>query len=142
MGAGLFNEEGVKPTDKMNWSSKNAIRTLTINLILGLLVGFIVGFIVGLIGDSPGGLIGGLSYGLLGGLIGLGMLGIGSDDEFRFLLNHFLARWLLYRSGNIPCKLIDFLNYATERSFLRRVGSGYIFIHRMLMEHFAEIQEE
>jgi hypothetical protein len=25
----------------------------------------------------------------------------------------------------------------TERIFLRRVGGGYIFIHRMLMEHFA-----
>jgi hypothetical protein len=26
--------------------------------------------------------------------------------------------------------------------FLRRVGGGYIFVHRLLMEHFAEIYVE
>lgn len=26
--------------------------------------------------------------------------------------------------------------------FLRRVGGGYIFIHRLLMEHFAEMYVE
>lgn len=26
--------------------------------------------------------------------------------------------------------------------FLRRVGGGYIFVHRLLMEHFAEMSVE
>jgi hypothetical protein len=26
--------------------------------------------------------------------------------------------------------------------FLRRVGGGYIFVHRLLMEHFAEMYVE
>jgi hypothetical protein len=27
-------------------------------------------------------------------------------------------------------------------SFLQKVGGGYIFIHRMLMEHFAQMELE
>jgi hypothetical protein len=29
-----------------------------------------------------------------------------------------------------------------DRIFLRRVGGGYIFIHRYLMEYFASLTEE
>jgi len=29
---------------------------------------------------------------------------------------------------------------ATDRIFLRKVGGGYIFIHRMLMEYFAALE--
>jgi hypothetical protein len=31
--------------------------------------------------------------------------------------------------------------YATERIFLRKVGGGYIFIHRPLQDYFAELWE-
>jgi hypothetical protein len=34
------------------------------------------------------------------------------------------------------------LDYAAERIFLRKVGGGYIFIHRMLMEYFAALEAE
>ena len=36
-----------------------------------------------------------------------------------------------------PLNYIGFLNYASERVFLQKVGGGYIFIHRLLLEHFA-----
>jgi hypothetical protein len=42
----------------------------------------------------------------------------------------------------MPPNYVSFLNYATERIFLRRVGGGYIFIHRLVQEHFAEHEEE
>ena len=29
-----------------------------------------------------------------------------------------------------------------EERLLRRVGGGYIFVHRLLMEHFASLTEE
>mgnify|MGYP001266172194 CR=1 FL=1 len=35
-------------------------------------------------------------------------------------------------------KLISFLDHCVDLIFLRRVGGGYIFVHRLLMEHFAE----
>jgi hypothetical protein len=49
---------------------------------------------------------------------------------------------LLYLANKIPWNKFAFLDYATERIFLRRVGEGYIFIHRMLMEHFAAMSPE
>jgi hypothetical protein len=76
-------------------------------------------------------LIFGLNIGLIVGLV------VGGD----FLVKNYTTRILLYRSKNIPWRLIDFLEYAKERIFLRRVGGGYIFIHRMLMEHFAAMAE-
>src|SRR5258708_1875641 len=33
-------------------------------------------------------------------------------------------------------------NYAAERILLRKVGGGYIFIHRLLLEYFAGMQAE
>jgi hypothetical protein len=35
-----------------------------------------------------------------------------------------------------------FLDYATERILLRRVGGGYVFVHRLLQEYFASLQPE
>ena len=36
-----------------------------------------------------------------------------------------------------PLNYVCFLDYATARIFLRKVGGGYIFVHRMLLEYFA-----
>jgi hypothetical protein len=36
-----------------------------------------------------------------------------------------------------PWNYVKFLDYAAERILLRKVGGGYIFIHRMLLEYFA-----
>jgi hypothetical protein len=37
--------------------------------------------------------------------------------------------------------IIRFLDYATEPIFLRKVGGGYIFVHRLLQEYFADLWE-
>jgi DNA polymerase III delta prime subunit len=55
---------------------------------------------------------------------------------------HFWLRFILFRSKNIPGNYAKFLDYVTERLFLQKVGGGYIFIHRMLMEHFAQMEED
>jgi hypothetical protein len=34
------------------------------------------------------------------------------------------------------------LTYCVERIFLRKVGGSYIFIHQLLMEHFASLYTE
>ena len=36
-----------------------------------------------------------------------------------------------------PGVTYPFLDYAAERLFLRKVGSGYLFVHRLLLEYFA-----
>jgi serine/threonine protein kinase/DNA polymerase III delta prime subunit len=55
-----------------------------------------------------------------------------------FCIQHYLTRSLLWLNGIAPLKYTRFLDYATDCVFLRKVGGGYIFIHRLLMEHFAE----
>jgi len=39
----------------------------------------------------------------------------------------------------MPWNYASFLDYGTERLFLQKVGGGYMFIHRMLLEHFAQM---
>jgi hypothetical protein len=34
------------------------------------------------------------------------------------------------------------LDYAVERIFMRKVGGGYIFVDRMLLEYFAALEPE
>lgn len=53
---------------------------------------------------------------------------------------HFALRLMLYRMKYIPWNYARFLDYAAERLFLQKVGGGYIFIHRMLLEHFARME--
>lgn len=55
-------------------------------------------------------------------------------------IQHFVLRFMLYRNGSMPWRSIRFLNYAVDRLFLRRVGGDYMFIHRLLLEYFAEQQ--
>ncbi len=94
------------------------------------------GLIFGLIAERIGGLHIGLSIGLSAALIS--GLEFGSFAIFM----HYALRFILARNSLLPWKLVPFLNYATDLIFLRRVGGGYIFVHRLLMEHFAEIYVE
>jgi hypothetical protein len=55
-------------------------------------------------------------------------------------LKHYVLRFLLWRNNYAPWSYIRFLDHAVERVFLRKVGGGYIFTHRLLMEHFAALQ--
>ncbi len=55
---------------------------------------------------------------------------------------HYSLRYMLARNNYLPFRLVPFLDYCVDRIFLRRVGGGYIFIHRMLMEHFASLTPE
>lgn len=57
-------------------------------------------------------------------------------------IKHFTLRLFLYFSNCSPWNCARFLNYAAERNFLQKVGGGYIFIHRMLLEHFAKMELE
>jgi hypothetical protein len=87
----------------------------------------------GLVGGPGGGLVGGLLVGFCVGLV------VASDKGAAFFVQHWGMRILLWRSGYAPFKYVRFLDYAAERIFLRKVGGGYIFVHRMLMEYFASL---
>jgi hypothetical protein len=50
---------------------------------------------------------------------------------------HATLRLVLSGAGTMPLRLRRFLDYAVHLGFLRRAGGGYIFFHRLLLEHFA-----
>ena len=56
--------------------------------------------------------------------------------------DHAILRLILARKGYAPLNYARFLDYAAdELNFLQKVGGGYIFIHRYLLEYFAGMYE-
>lgn len=112
------------PNQGIRRSLKNA---LFVVLSFVLIEGLFLGLVVGLSGGLVIGLITGLVYGLIkgGGAVIL----------------HYSLRTVLVRTDRAPWNYIRFLDHCTDRIFLRRVGGGYIFIHRLLMEHFASLEQ-
>lgn len=115
--------------------------------------GVFAGCLFGPVGGIASGLISGLAFGLIGGLPGWPILGLGFAMIYGIVfayqaatirgliacIEHSILRLRLWRSGIIPLHYVRFLNYATERILLRKVGSGYIFAHRLLLEYFASL---
>jgi hypothetical protein len=85
-----------------------------------------------LVGSIGLGLILGLIFGLFGGFRIGGLA----------FIQYFILRFMLWINGYIPFDHRHFLDYATERIFLRKVGSGYMFIHRSLLEYFASLNAD
>src|SRR5262249_3791629 len=104
-------------------------------LVRGLIVGLVYGLVVGLVFGLPFGLINGLVVGLVFGLAFGLVNGLMAGGES--CLKHVVLRLWLIRNGSPPWNVVRFLDYAAERILLRKVGVGYAFIHRMLLECFA-----
>ena len=125
-----------------NQGIRNSIRN-------SIFVGVANGLFFGLVGGVGFGLSTGLFYGLVPGLLsGLGFgwfLGLvnGLFSGLRYggtaFIQHITLRLLLWQDGVVPLNYPRFLDYAAERIFLRKVGGGYIFIHRLLLEYFASL---
>ncbi len=71
-----------------------------------------------------------LSAIIVGGAFGLTQAGMAG-------IQHFTLRLILWYKGYMPWNYARFLNYATERRFLQRVGGRYQFIHKLLQVHLA-----
>jgi len=125
----VVNSEEVRPNQGIRRSRKYALISLAILMPAAALIGWVIDsvrnpFFLGCIG---------LTLGLIGGLVA----GEGSGIV---CIQHFTLRVILWYKGYIPWNYARFLNYASERIFLRKTGGSYIFIHRMLLEHFAQMQ--
>ncbi|MBE9053449.1 NACHT domain-containing protein [Nostocales cyanobacterium LEGE 11386] len=107
-------------------------------IIFGVMGGTIFGFFLGL----GSGLINGFGFGLklgLGVVLTAGLI-LGLYFGGQVCIQHFILRLILYRNGYIPWNYARFLDYCTERLFLQRVGGRYRFIHKLLQDHFAQIE--
>lgn len=56
-------------------------------------------------------------------------------------LEHYVLRLALYVEGSIPWNYVRFLDYASRLILLQKVGGGFVFIHRLLLEHMADRYE-
>jgi hypothetical protein len=55
------------------------------------------------------------------------------------VIKHYALRLTLWLSGYTPFQFIKFLDQCARLILLKKVGGGYIFIHRMLLDYFADI---
>ncbi|HEU4325037.1 MAG TPA: hypothetical protein VFS21_17990, partial [Roseiflexaceae bacterium] len=53
------------------------------------------------------------------------------------MIEHPLVRLLLAHADLAPLRYAAFLDHAAERVLLRRVGGGWVFVHRLLLDYFA-----
>ena len=55
-----------------------------------------------------------------------------------FVVWHYAARLAMWSRGKGPWHYARFLENAVDRILLRRAGGGYLFVHRLLLEHLAQ----
>jgi NACHT domain len=137
-------EKRTVPNQGIRRSGRNGLFVaMAFVMAFGMLCALLAGVFGGISGDYFGGRIYGIGHGLklglkLGLMYGIAMapvvaLGAGGAA----LLKHLILRLLLKVNNSIPWDYVRFLDYAADRILLRKVGGGYMFIHRMLLEHFA-----
>lgn len=131
---------GSSPAGNASRPNQGMRRTLRNSLQMGLLIGLIF-FVNITLATTP---VSTLSFGIIQGLIS--GLAFGFNGFILFggyaVIQHVMVRWFLARRGMLPLDLARFLDTASSLILLRKVGGGYIFIHRYLLEYFAEMEPD
>ena len=123
----------VNAKNKVNQGIELSLKNSAIGALIGMSIFGIIGLLFwGVVGE----MIGLIIFIVVGGFIAF--LWYGGQDA----IQHYTIRILLRVTSQIPLRLPRFLDYAAQIILLRKVGGGYIFIHRMLLEHFADMYEE
>jgi H+/Cl- antiporter ClcA len=118
----------VSPNQGINLSCKNFFAVFFVSwLIFALIFGLTPASSVFFLPHH--GLMTGLSFSLIAGLSRGGSA----------VTKHYALRLALVLNGYTPLRLIKFLDHCARLIFLKKVGGGYIFIHRMLLDYFAEM---
>lgn len=117
---GINIEMHLHPNQGIHNSGWTALR-------VGSVVGVFFGLLAGLLLGPLFGLVGGVGIGFLSGLL------LGGGDY----LKHYILRNILCLNGSLPWHTVRFLEEATERILLQRIGGGYRFIHPLFQEYFA-----
>lgn len=135
--AGADVERRLVPNQGIRQSALNvalfaALGTLIIGVPYGLLNVSLAALAVGVL-PGPGdwlrlGLGAGVSFGLLAGLL-----------PGAACIQHLVLRSVLGASGTLPLRYGAFLNFATQRRLLQRVGGRYRFIHVLLRDHLGGV---
>ncbi len=95
--------------------------TTKLSAIIGLTVGVVVSVLSGLTMGLIAGLISGLIHG-----------------RFNNVIKHVIIRITLYHEKLAPRRYDHFLHHMVERRIMRRVGGSVLFVHRYILEYFAD----
>ncbi len=106
-----------------------AAKIATIVWIIGVPITMIFSWLLTLMPNNIPGL-------LLSPLLGVVVISAGGFA----CIQHFTLRIICWSRGYSPWNYCRFLEYATERLFLQRVGGQYRFVHNLLQEYFTELQ--
>jgi DNA polymerase III delta prime subunit len=101
---------------------------------IGLVRGLPLVLVASLFSIMAIGVIKGLALGLFG------LLFLGLNSGLLVVVRHFILRIWLWRAQVFPWNALGFLDDArTRRLLLRQTGGGYSFVHRLLMDYFADL---
>jgi hypothetical protein len=155
-------EQRIVPNQGIRNSWINCLRVgISLGLLMWLIAGLFVGLLIGLnmrlgklelgplivmklIKGLPKGVISGLVGGLISGVVVGLIAGLFSGLKYggAACIQHFTLRRMLYKKGRIPWNYAKFLDFASERLLMKKIGGGYVFFHRMLLEHFAALNPQ
>ncbi|NOU12133.1 MAG: TIR domain-containing protein [Nitrospira sp.] len=118
------------PNQGINLSMRNGLS--------GLSVGGVVGGMIGALIALPGHTDEGVMLWLVFYVLVFG-LPIGFDRGGSAVVKHYALRLVLWLTGSTPFRFIPFLDHCAKLILLKKVGGGYMFIHRTLLEYFAAL---
>lgn len=108
------------PNQRIRRSLLNCLATTTISTGL-------FGVLFSLWLEAAASLAFGLSFGVVTGLFNGG----------HACIQHGVLRYALWRNRTTPVNYLSFLQFSAKVALLRQVGGGFMFIHDLLEEHFA-----
>lgn len=118
------------PNEGIRRSLDNGVRY---GLVCGVWLGIAMGFLAALLIGFAKGLMVGFAF-FAAGFVVAGVVAGGYA-----VLQHALLRLLLSLTEGVPFRYAHFLNEAVYHILLRNVGGGYIFVHRLMLEYFAQL---
>jgi hypothetical protein len=129
----VFLAEGLQPSwlgTRAKRAGYGTLAALSLGLIFAPTVGLNFVLTCGLFSPMIGGSIG---DGLIVGLI------VGLNRGGSAAIKHYALRLTLWLNGKTPLNFVKFLDHCAKLILLKKVGGGYIFIHRMLLDYFADL---
>ncbi len=135
-------QKAIKPNQGIRNSLSNSLRLgLSSGMLVGLVIFFFYSYVmhavfrVGYINDIPTN--SDVVYGV-GDAVTVAYLFWLINGGFA-TIQHLMLRIRLWKTRYAPWNYPRFLEYAYERILLRRVGGGYVFVHKLLLDYFASL---
>ena len=136
----LPENQHTKPNEGIARSGRNALLGACFFApIGGIASGLACAIGFGLIGQLPKWPVMGLAFALMLAIM-LFVIFVTAHGGIAWI-EHYTLRGYLRHAGSLPLNAVRFLNSASEYALMRRIGGGYMFTHRLVLEHFARMYQ-